>query len=133
MAKGNIGLGLNTIIVVDRCATFVTSSKTILCTWHNVSKFLDRRTSSRMIWESLKKDKFEEQVLEWFENRWAKFVLQVLGRTKDIFLKESKLGRKCEFIGFGNFQNERLRQIEEWLDIKVAPLHFRLNLHKLKT
>jgi hypothetical protein len=77
------------------------------------------------------KDKFEEQVLEQFENHWIKFVLQVPGRTKVIFLKESKLGRKCEFTGFGNWQNERLRQIEAWLDIEVAPLHFRLNLHKL--
>jgi hypothetical protein len=36
-----------------------------------------------------------------------KFVIQVPGRTKDIFLKESKLGRKCELTGFGNLQNKR--------------------------
>jgi uncharacterized protein YbdZ (MbtH family) len=35
-------------------------------------EFLDRRTRSRMIWESLNKAKFEEQVLEWFENHWTK-------------------------------------------------------------
>jgi hypothetical protein len=33
-----------------------------------------------------------------------KFILQVPGRTKDIFLKESKLGRKCEFVRFRNLQ-----------------------------
>jgi hypothetical protein len=31
------------------------------------------------------------------------------GRTKKIFLKESKVGHKCVFTGFGNLQNERLR------------------------
>jgi hypothetical protein len=34
-----------------------------------------------------------------------KFVLQVPGRTKDIFLKESKLDRKCNFTRFGNLKN----------------------------
>jgi hypothetical protein len=39
----------------------------------------------------------------------GKFVLQVLDRNEEIFLKESKLGRKCKFTEFGNLQNERLR------------------------
>jgi hypothetical protein len=40
-----------------------------------------------------------------------KFFLQVLGRTKDIFLKESKLGRKCEFTEFPNLQ---MKGLDKW-------------------
>jgi hypothetical protein len=39
-----------------------------------------------------------------------KFVLQVPGSTKDIFLK-GKLGLKCEFIGFGNLQ---IKDLDKW-------------------
>jgi hypothetical protein len=40
-----------------------------------------------------------------------KFILKVPGRTKDIFLKESKLGHKCEFTGFGNLQ---IKGLDKW-------------------
>jgi hypothetical protein len=39
-----------------------------------------------------------------------KFVLQVPGSTKDIFLK-GKLGLKCEFTGFGNLQ---IKDLDKW-------------------
>jgi hypothetical protein len=39
-----------------------------------------------------------------------KFILQVLGRTKDIFLK-GKLGLKCEFTGFGKLQ---IKDLDKW-------------------
>jgi hypothetical protein len=40
-----------------------------------------------------------------------KFVIQVLDSTKDIFLKESKLGRKCKFAGFGNLH---IKGLDKW-------------------
>jgi hypothetical protein len=55
MAKGNIKLGLNTIIVVDRCATLWTLSKLYYVYDIMWPEFLDRRTRSGMIWESLNK------------------------------------------------------------------------------
>jgi hypothetical protein len=43
-----------------------------------------------------------------------KFVLQVPGRPKDIFLKESKLGLKCEFTGIGNLKIQGLEATSKW-------------------
>ena len=53
----------------------------------------------------------------------VKFVLRVLEITKDIFLKESELGRKCEFTDLGNRKshaNVCLGLIEAWLDVEVT-------------
>ena len=53
----------------------------------------------------------------------VKYVLQVLERTEDIFLKESELGRKCEFTDLGNRKSHAdvcLGLIEAWLDVEVT-------------
>jgi hypothetical protein len=121
MARWNIELELSTIIVVDRYATLIMSSETMLCTWHNVTQVPDRRTCSAMIWKSLNKGYFwrvSSRVIWESLNKISSFKLP--GRTKDIFLKERKLCYKCEFTRFGNLQNERLRQMKAWLDIEVA-------------
>jgi hypothetical protein len=41
-----------------------------------------------------------------------KFVLEVPDRTKDIFLK-GKLGRKCEFAGFGNLEICKIKGLDK--------------------
>jgi hypothetical protein len=43
-----------------------------------------------------------------------KFILPVPGRPKDIFLKESKLGLKCEFTGIGNLKIQGLEATSKW-------------------
>jgi hypothetical protein len=48
-----------------------------------------------------------------------KFVLQVIGRTKDIFSK-SKLGLKCEFTRFGNLQ---IKDLDKWKCGWTSKLH----------
>jgi hypothetical protein len=106
MAKGNIEWELSTIIVVDKCATFIMSSKTILCTQHNVTRVLSWKN---MFWNDLRiiEQKISLKNKFWNDLRIVeqKFILQVLGRTKDIFLKESKICHKYEFTRFGYLQN----------------------------
>jgi hypothetical protein len=93
-------LELNTIIVVDRCAMLWTSSKAVLCTWqkYDPSSWIEEHV---LEWfeNHWIKDKFEEQVLDKLRIIEQKFILQVLSRTKDIFLKKVILATSASLPG----------------------------------
>ena len=81
----------------------------MLSTRHNVTRVLSQKNR---FWNDLR-------IVE----QKVKYVLQVLERTEDIFLKESELGRKCEFTDLGNRKSHTdvcLKLVEAWLDIEVA-------------
>jgi hypothetical protein len=109
MANWNIELELGTIIVVDRCATFSRHREPYCVPNIMIPNFLDRRTHFRMIENHWTKDKLRTSSRMIWES--LNFFFQVPGRTKDIFLKESNLGRKYEFTGFGNLQ---IKGLDKW-------------------